>query len=206
MSNRGFSVILGCMKIVLASGSPRRKELLKQVGIEYEVITADCDEDTEEADPAKVVKELSYRKASAVLPKVKDAIVIGADTVVAYEGEILGKPKDEAEALDMLSLLSGRKHKVYTGVTLLYRTDKGKVVRSTFAEATTVKMYDNHREDIKEYVASKEPLDKAGAYGIQGLGAVLVESISGDYNNVVGLPVARLVRELREFEKGLKEN
>ena len=180
------------MKIVLASGSPRRRELLTQAGIEYTVDPADIDEVTSETLPAKVVEDLSRQKALAVAKKHKGEIVLAADTVVAFDDKILGKPKDEEDAFKMLDALSGMTHQVFTGVTLIEAD--GSV--HTFAECTDVTMYENSKELIEAYIATGEPMDKAGAYGIQGKGAVLVKEIKGDYNNVVGLPLARVYRYL----------
>ena len=180
------------MNIVLASGSPRRRELLTQAGIEYTVDPADIEEVTTETLPAKVVEDLSRQKALAVWKKHQGEKVLAADTVVAFDDKILGKPADEEDAFRMLTELSGRIHQVYTGVTIV--DEAGNV--NTFSECTEVTMYDNSEESIRAYIASKEPMDKAGAYGIQGLGAVLVEKINGDYNNVVGLPLARVYRVL----------
>ncbi len=180
------------MNIVLASGSPRRRELLTQAGIEYTVDPADIEEVTTETLPAKVVEDLSRQKALAVWKKHQGEKVLAADTVVAFDDKILGKPADEEDAFRMLTELSGRNHQVYTGVTIV--DEAGNV--NTFSECTEVTMYDNSEESIRAYIASKEPMDKAGAYGIQGLGAVLVEKINGDYNNVVGLPLARVYRVL----------
>ena len=180
------------MNIVLASGSPRRRELLTQAGIEYTVDPADIEEVTTETLPAKVVEDLSRQKALAVWKKHQGEKVLAADTVVAFDDKILGKPADEEDAFRMLAELSGRVHQVYTGVTIV--DENGNI--NTFSECTEVTMYDNSEESIRAYIASKEPMDKAGAYGIQGLGAVLVEKINGDYNNVVGLPLARVYRVL----------
>ncbi|SDB08237.1 septum formation protein [Pseudobutyrivibrio sp. YE44] len=180
------------MKVILASGSPRRRELLTQAGIEYIVDPADIEEVTSETLPAKVVEDLSRQKALAVAKNHPGEIVVAADTVVAFDDKILGKPSDEEDAFNMLTALSGRTHQVYTGVTIV--TEDGKV--NTFSECTDVEMYENSAESIKAYIESKEPMDKAGAYGIQGLGAILVKGIRGDYNNVVGLPLARVYREL----------
>lgn len=183
-------------KIILASNSPRRRELLAQAGIDFEVIPADIDEVVESDSPAEVVMSLSKQKALWVADQNPYRTVIGADTVVAYDGEILGKPKDEQEALDMLSMLSGRTHKVYTGVTIVRDSaTEGRDVE-TFAVETSVTMYENDRQTLLEYIATKEPMDKAGAYGIQGKGALLVKEIKGDYFNVVGLPIAELCRRL----------
>jgi septum formation protein len=180
------------MKVILASGSPRRRELLTQADIEYEVCPADIEENTNETLPAKVVEDLSRQKAMAVAADHVGQIVLAADTVVAFDDKILGKPADEEDAFRMLTELSGRTHQVYTGVTIV--AEDGSI--KTFSECTDVTMYENSEEQIRAYIESGEPMDKAGAYGIQGLGAVLVERISGDYNNVVGLPLARVYREL----------
>ena len=180
------------MKIILASGSPRTRELLSQAGIEYVVEPADVEEITSETLADKVVEDLSRIKAMAVSKNHPGEVVLAADTVVAIDGRILGKPKDEEDAFNMLMSLSGRAHQVYTGVTIVYSDGTVK----TFSECTDVVMYENTKEQICSYIASREPMDKAGAYGIQGLGAVLVKEISGDYNNVVGLPLARVYREL----------
>ena len=183
--------------IILASNSPRRSRLLEQIGIDFVVDASEIDETIEADDPVTAVKILSERKALVVAGRHGNQWVLGADTVVCYDGEILGKPSDPQEAFDMLCMLSGRKHQVITGVTLLRREGE-EVRRIQFAETTDVWMYLNHRDIIKQYVASGEPMDKAGAYGIQGKGAVLVERIAGDYNNVVGLPIARLYQLLME--------
>ncbi len=184
-------------RLVLASASPRRKELLEQAGIAFTVEAADVDENIDVTEPAAYVMELSRRKAWAVAtrrgsePGAKEETVLGADTVVVCDGRILGKPADAGDAVEMLRMLSGREHEVYTGVTLL-----GADGEKTFFECTRVVMYDNDEATIQAYVDTGEPLDKAGAYGIQGRGALLVKEIHGDYNNVVGLPVARVAREI----------
>ncbi len=179
----------------MASASPRRRELLDRTGIEYTVDPADVDESTEISDPKEVVEELSRRKARAVLCKHPDARVIAADTVVSIDGEILGKPSDREEAIAMLTRLSGREHLVFTGVTIASNEESGEVI-DTFAECTRVEMYDNSPELISWYVDTGEPMDKAGAYGIQGKGTVLVKSVTGNYDNVVGLPLAALMRRI----------
>ena len=181
--------------LVLASGSPRRKELLEQVGLAFSIDVADVDENLEEDRPASLVEQLSRKKALAVLQRHPEAIVLGADTVVAYEDEILGKPEDEADALNMLSMLAGRVHHVYTGVTIC-SMEAGQPVMDTFHVCTKVAMYDTPRDLSEAYIRTGEPMDKAGAYGIQGMGAVLVKEIEGDYNNVVGLPVSEVFRRL----------
>ena len=189
--------------IILASGSPRRKELLTQGGIPFTVIKSDCDENSDIEEPAAFVEELSLRKAENVYEKVGDSyadsfIILAADTIVAYEGEILGKPEDEKEALDMLGLLSDRTHQVYTGVTLL-QVKQGKKKAVTFFEQTDVTFYPMTRIEMLNYISTKDPLDKAGSYGIQGPCAIHIKKISGDYNNVVGLPLSRVYQELKKL-------
>lgn len=189
----------GEKSIVLASASPRRKELLHQAGIQFDIIISNVKEVITKTDPAGVVEELSSQKARAVAQKVKDGtIVIGADTVVALDGKILGKPADVPEAVDMLRALQGRTHQVYTGVTLLEKRNGSERV-CTFSECTQVEMYPVSEEEINAYVATGGPMDKAGAYGIQGRAGVFVKRITGDYNNVVGLPIARLYQEMKKF-------
>lgn len=182
-------------EIILASASPRRKELLTLAGVDFTVKVADVEEIIpENAGPDEVVKSLSLQKAQAVATENPDSIVIGSDTVVALDGVILGKPKDEADAVRMLSTLSGRRHTVYTGVALI----SGEKVKN-FCEATEVEFYDLTKEEIEAYVATKDCMDKAGAYGIQSKGCILIRKIDGDYFNVVGLPVSRVYKELRDF-------
>lgn len=187
------------MKYILASASPRRKELLEQIGLAFEIIPACGEEIMHYEKPEEVVMDLSRQKAEEIAgnrtEKTTPELIIGADTVVAYEGKILGKPKDEADAYDMISMLQGNSHKVYTGVTLLL-CEGDKVKAHSFYEETEVTMYPMTKEEREWYVGTKEPMDKAGGYGIQGRCAVFIEKIHGDYNNVVGLPVARIYQEL----------
>lgn len=179
--------------IILASKSPRRKELLSIITTEFEVRSAEADETLPKGiSPADAVCYLSKIKAEPL--NNGEDIVIGADTVVALDGLILGKPCDDDDAKRMLSMLSGREHSVFTGVTVL----KGEK-RSTFYCETKVRFYPLSEKDIDDYIATGECSDKAGAYGIQGFGSLLVEKIDGDYFNVVGLPVSRLYRELSKF-------
>lgn len=191
------------MKIILASASPRRRELLAQIGIDFEVKVSSAEENVTCAEPWRLVEELSCRKAEAVLrmleDETEDVLVIGADTVVAAEGRILGKPSGPEEAAGMVRLLAGNSHAVYTGVTLLYRGkgNKSEVKRKTFHEVTKVKVCPMTEKEIRAYVSSGDCMDKAGAYGIQGLFARYVSGIEGDYNNVVGLPVGRLYQEAK---------
>lgn len=182
-------------KIILASSSPRRKELLATAGIEFEIHVRDVDESIPEGTaPADAAVMTATKKANAVAGDFADCIVIGADTIVVCDKKILGKPKDSDDAVRMLHMLSGREHEVITGVCLI----KGEEIRS-FAKISKVRFYDLTDEEINAYVATNEPNDKAGAYGIQGLGCTLVESIEGDYFNIVGLPVAAVAREINKM-------
>jgi len=189
-------------RLVLASGSPRRRELIAILGIPFEVVPSEYDEKLSNELPELLVKELSFQKCREVVDRLRredygDAVVIGADTIVVLGREILGKPHSSREAEEMLHMLSGMTHSVFTGVTLM---ETGSERRASFFEKTDVTMFDLSDEEIREYVATGEPMDKAGAYGIQGKGSLLVSGISGDYFNVVGLPVARLKHELDDFE------
>ena len=182
------------MDFILASASPRRREILSLAGYTFEVVTSDADESFPEGTPPeRAVIELAQRKAEAVAVLRPSDTIVSADTVVYCDGRILGKPADAQDAFEMLSLLSGREHSVFTGVTLL--TPDREV---TFSVETRVKFRELCEEEIRGYIATGEPLDKAGAYGIQGRGALLAERIDGDFFNVVGLPVSRLNTVLRE--------
>ncbi len=187
------------MKYILASASPRRKELLEQIGLKFEIIPACKEERMHFTKPKEAVMDLSRQKAEEIAGKraseAVPEIIIGADTVVSYESEILGKPKDREDAYRMISLLQGKGHKVYTGVTLILRTEKEEKVHSFFEE-TEVFMYPMSEKEREWYIETREPFDKAGGYGIQGRCAVFIEKICGDYNNVVGLPVALIYQEL----------
>ncbi|MCD7826997.1 MAG: Maf family protein [Clostridiales bacterium] len=183
------------MGIILASGSPRRRELLTLAGIEFKVVKSDTEEILPDGiSPDEAVRLLAKEKALDVLKQYPDEIILAADTVVAVDGKILVKPKDSEDAFSMLQMLSGRVHGVYTGVCIMSR-DK----TDLFTEMTEVEFYPLTDSEIHEYVETGEPMDKAGAYGIQGKGSLLVKSIKGDYFNVVGLPLAKTVRELRNF-------
>ncbi len=182
--------------IILASASPRRRELLTQAGFIFTVKVSDAEEIITEKEPDKIVRELAFLKAKAVAASEEDALVIGADTIVAAEGKVLGKPHSREEAFSMLSMLQGKTHQVYTGVALFTKKAE-KETQKVFAEKTEVTFYPMTEKEIWDYIDTGEPMDKAGAYGIQGRAAVYVEKICGDYNNVVGLPVARLYQELK---------
>lgn len=191
------------MKIYLASVSPRRKELLRQVGLSFKVVPSTVEEKITKENPDEVVEELSYQKAVDVCGRLaaegkEDFVVIGADTVVSAWGKILGKPADKEEAARMLKDLQGGSHQVYTGVTLAWKYKDMAPMYATFSECTDVTMYTMTDEEIQRYVDSGEPMDKAGAYAIQGLFAAHIQGICGDYNNVVGLPVGRLCQELKK--------
>lgn len=185
-------------KIVLASASPRRKELLEQIGLDFGIFVSDTDESkTDNALPVNLyTEELAMKKAAAVASSLDgNRIIIAADTVVYYDGKIMGKPKNEEEAFKMLSSLSGNMHEVYTGICVM-RTSDGFAVADF--EKTEVYFNTLTDEKIRRYIASGEPFDKAGAYGIQGKGASLVRKINGDYSNVVGLPLSKLVKILED--------
>jgi septum formation protein len=191
------------MKIYLASASPRRKELLKQVGLSFKTMPSTLEEKITKSAPDEVVEELSYQKAVDVCTKLtedgkEDFVVIGADTVVSCWGEILGKPKDKEDAARMRHNMQGGSHQVYTGVTLAWKYKDMAAMFATFHECTDVTMYSMTDGEIQAYVDSGEPMDKAGAYAIQGLCAAYIQGICGDYNNVVGLPVGRVYQELKK--------
>lgn len=182
------------MQLILASGSPRRKELLGLFGIPFTVRAADIDETMNPAgNPFDEVARLSREKALAV-PRGEDDVVIAADTIVVCNGRVLGKPKSEAQAAEMLTMLSGQAHQVMTGCTLL-RGDR----QQTFTEVTDLHFRPLSQGEIRRYVAAGEPMDKAGAYGIQGGAALFCTRMEGDYYNVMGLPVCRLWQSLREI-------
>ncbi len=186
-------------KMVLASASPRRKELLAQIGLIPEIIPSTIEEVITTEIPEEVVKELSRQKACDVAAKQPPGtLVVGADTVVAAEGRILGKPADHEDAHRMIAMLAGKTHQVYTGVTLAFcKENNTKIV--TFAEKTDVTVYPMTEEEIHGYAEDGEPMDKAGAYGIQGKFAAFIKAIDGDYNNVVGLPVGRVYQEIKRL-------
>lgn len=185
--------------LILASASPRRQELLQLIGLPFEVIPSDFDESTLELwPPDRHVLDSAAAKAENVAVRIEDGVIIGADTIVVVDQEVLGKPADEYHARRMLRMLSGRSHYVYTGVCAVRREDGETVKAVRDFVRTEVRFCDLSDAVIDAYVATGEPLDKAGAYGIQERAAVLIEGIVGDYFNVVGLPVYRLSRLLAE--------
>lgn len=189
---------MSSINLVLASASPRRHELLRMLGLEFEILVSTAEEERRElpVSPGEQTMELAAGKAKEIADLRPDALVIAADTIVAAENRIMGKPRDEEDAREMLSFLSGRWHEVYTGVALVKAAENRRLVD---CERTRVKFRPLSGEEIKTYIRSGAPMDKAGAYGIQGLGAVLVERIEGCFFNVVGLPLARLTMMLRDF-------
>lgn len=186
------------MKLILASASPRRKELLGKIGLEFDVIPAKGEEIVTKTMPWEMVEELSFQKAKEIADMQTDeCIVIGSDTIVAKGGDIMGKPKDEADAFRMLSEIAGNVHQVFTGVTLIRTGVDPKVI--TFTEKTEVYLYPMSEKEINDYIGTKDPMDKAGAYGIQGDFAIHVKGIEGDYYNVVGLPIGKVYQELKQL-------
>ena len=180
---------------ILASASPRRKEILLNAGFSFDVIPSDADESTDESlPPEETVKELARRKAKYILDRYPDSVVFGCDTVVAVDGVILGKPEDDKASFRMLKMLSGRSHRVSTGVCIISAEKE-----ISFSNTTEVTFYELSDETIMSYIATGECSDKAGSYGIQGYGGVLVKEIKGDYFSVMGLPAAAASRALRKF-------
>ncbi len=181
--------------IVLASASPRRKDILTTAGVEFKTAVSQAEERLDPAlPPGEAAAQAARVKAGDVAKTYPDDCVVGADTIVVLDGEILGKPKDKADAVAMLKKLSGREHTVYTGVCIIKDG-----AESCFSEATNVEFYPLTETEIEEYVETGEPMDKAGAYGIQGIGCALVRGITGDYFNVMGFPIARVLRAIREM-------
>jgi septum formation protein len=182
-------------KLILASASPRRKELLEQINVAFQVSVSDVEEVMEGLTrPEDIVVSLALQKAQDVARKFPHDAVLGADTIVTYGGSVLGKPKTKEEAYEMLRTLSGRTHEVFTGVAILCKDEQ-----LSFFERTEVTFYELSDEEIRAYIESGEPMDKAGSYGIQGLGAMFVQKINGDYFSVVGLPIAKVYRELKQI-------
>ena len=183
-------------KVILASGSPRRKEILTQIGVNFEVVVSNEDEKPTSTNPLDFPIENASIKALSVSKKLPAEIVLGFDTLVFLDGKPLGKPHSEAEALDMLRRLNGRSHKVLTGVAIAHG---GQILKAE-CEETEVIFRDCSEQELENYVNSKDPMDKAGAYGIQTAGARLIKEIRGCYYNVVGLPVARMLQMLSELK------
>jgi len=195
------------MKIILASKSPRRRDLLTQIGLDYEYIPSDREEKILSSVPSEVAEGLSSQKAEDVYERLcregkasEEMLIIGADTIVAKDNTVFGKPTDDIHAAAMLSMLSNTEHSVWTGVTLIYAVNQARQ-KITFSEETKVEMYAMSNEEILEYVQTKEPEDKSGGYAIQGIGAKFIKRIDGDYNNVVGLPVGRIYQEMKNFKQ-----
>ncbi|CEH33107.1 Maf family protein [Romboutsia lituseburensis] len=178
------------MNIILASASPRRKEILENTNTKFEIIKSEIDEVILDNElPSQVVMRLAFEKSIDIALKHPDSLVIGADTVVVLNNNILGKPKDSSDAFNMIKQLSGKTHQVITGISLINLNANQKIIDYV---VSNVKFKNLSEEDIKDYIQTNESLDKAGAYGIQGFGAMLVEEIQGDYFNIVGLPISRL--------------
>lgn len=194
-------------KLILASASPRRKELLTQAGFSFQVLAANADENIKESRPELLVQKLSERKAHAAMElwtkqknSFDETVILGADTIVVQEQSILGKPADRREAAAMLQKLQDNTHSVYTGVTLLWLDEEKRLKKVTFAEKTSVEFYSMTQEEILDYISTGECDDKAGAYAIQGLAMKYIRKIDGDYHNVVGLPVAAIYQTMRRYD------
>lgn len=184
------------MKIILASSSPRRKEILENANVKFDIIKSEIDEVILDNElPSQVVMRLAFEKCIDIAVKHRESLVIGADTVVVLDDIILGKPKDIDEAIAMITQLSGKTHQVITGISLINLSANKKIIDYV---VSNVKFKDLSAKDIKDYIQTNESLDKAGAYGIQGYGALLVEEIQGDYFNIVGLPISRLSDLLKQ--------
>lgn len=209
-------------RIILGSASPRRRELLEQIGLEFEIVVSDAREHYKSTRPEDIVRELALMKAEHVAKEVErrekeraeqasiprletgevhlcNVVILGADTIVVRDGQILGKPSDEEEAFSMLKSLQGRMHQVYTGVAVLNFDGSGSLRTISHAEETKVYVHEMTDEEIRRYIAAGESMDKAGAYGVQGRFAAYIDRIEGDYYNVVGLPVAYLYHTVKEL-------
>lgn len=186
-------------RVVLASGSPRRKEILTQVGVRFTCRTSKKEEIINSTDPKTAVQELARSKAEDVAGEEEGPVlVLGADTVVAYQGKILGKPKDREDAVQMISSFAGDVHEVYTGVCMILKEADGTEKTICFAEKAEVEVYPMTDAEIEAYADSKEPMDKAGAYAVQGRFAPYIKRISGDYYCIVGFPIAGIYQRLKE--------
>ena len=192
--------------LVLASQSPRRQEILTLAGFEFSVCPADVEWAPEGLSPFDRVRELAHSKADQVAKNHPNSIVLGSDTMVVLGENALGKPRNEQDAVDMLMALQNRSHQVMTGVWIIETDEDGNTVKEEgFTDVTTVDFWAFSEDEAREYVATKEPMDKAGAYAIQGKGMRFVKGICGDYYTVMGLPGGRLVRFLQEFNKTMRE-
>ena len=184
--------------IVLASGSPRRKEILEKTGLSFTVDPSNYEEDmNQDLEPKELVKVLSLGKAKDVAKRHKNAVIIGADLIISFKGNVLGKPQTKEKAIEMLTQLSGNTHSAISGFTII-DTETGKVVSD--ALETKIRFKELTQEEIKKYVDTGEPLDKAGAYAIQGKGKEFIKNIKGDYYNVMGLPLDSIITKLKEFD------
>ena len=188
-------------RIILASQSPRRKKLLEQIGLTFEVFPSNIEEVSDEEEPSLLVEDLALQKANDVAASFPDSLIIGSDTIVVLNGEIIGKPENDKQAAEYLTWLSETTHKVYSGVAFVKTDKNGEIIaRKTFNEQTKVTFSTLGEQEIQAYIKSGNPLDKAGAYGIQDdLGVLFVEKIEGDYYNVVGFPLNRFYREIKTF-------
>lgn len=195
-------------RIILASESPRRKEIMEIMGIPFETVPSDKPETAEGTEPSDIVQALAAMKAENAAEKTagrnEEVIIIGADTMVFFEGQALGKPKDEADAERMLMMLSDNVHEVYSGVFIIIRNEHKEVKRLSFCVCTKVAVHKLTTKQIRDYIATGEPLDKAGAYAIQGRFGIYIKEISGDYYNVVGFPIAKIYEKL--LEQGIDIN
>ena len=204
--------------VILASKSPRRREILEQVGISFDIEASTVEEVITQTSPNKIVLELSMQKAEDVYDKLIKTIfqnidvpdnryvIIAADTVVEVDGKIIGKPTDRDDAYRMIKMISGRSHNVLTGVTIIIFDGVNTPRKISFYEATEVEIYSMDEDEINKYIDSSEPYDKAGSYAVQGMFAAYVKKINGDYYNVVGLPISRIIRELKTFDFDIKNN
>jgi septum formation protein len=195
-NGKGIAELLGQNKLILASSSPRRRQILSDAHVRFEIrIPPNVNEESLSPDPVKHVLSVSRSKAESVSPPISDGIILGADTIVVLNGEILGKPQDKREAFTILKKLSGKTHTVYTGVTLINKLN-GKILSDYDSTEVTFNLLEENK--IESYIETGEPMDKAGAYGIQGMGAFLVKGIKGSLNNVIGLPTEKLKEMLKK--------
>lgn len=194
---KSLAELLRGRRLILASGSPRRAEILRKAEVKFEIrVPRNLREESASSDPTQCVLSLSRAKATSVSGESEQGIILGADTIVVLDGDILGKPKDKREAFAILKRLSGRTHTVYTGITLVNK-DNGKTISGYDSTEVTFNRLDD--KEAESYIESGEPMDKAGAYGIQGMGGFLVEKIQGSFDNVIGLPTEKLKEMLKKI-------